>query len=298
MSYRDQLLGGGAVPLPTASLDTIQIKAPPGKPQPKLAICLPSFSDVKADHADCYAGAAIYMASKGYALAMCREKSSMITAARNNLAERAVEMNADWIFFCDSDMAFPHDAIERLIAHDKDICGATYNKRVPPYQTLGRLRNEDPVRGPATPAKMAEGGLWEAEYLPGGFMLIKAAVLKAIPKPWFYETYLRPGNPFESFLAGIVDDRMLPMPPEVSASLAGNETLVNWLNADWPHEPQNRTMSEDFSFCKKARRHGFTIWCDLGLTWQMKHIGEHHVTCLPPEAQAQQPADNPAVVMV
>lgn len=291
MSYRDQLLGG--VPVPTASMQTITInREPPKAQQPKLAICLPSMSDVKADHADCYAAAAIYMASKGYALAMVREKSSMVTAARNNLCERSLEMGADWIFMADSDMAFPHDAIERLIKHDKDICGATYNKRVPPYETLGRMKV------PADMTKFTKGGLWEAEYLPGGFMLIRASALKTIPKPWFFETYLRPGNPVESFIAGVVDDRMLPMPPEVSASLSGNQILVDWLNADWPHEPTNRTMSEDYSFCKKARRHGFQIWCDLDLTWQMRHIGEHHVTCLPPSASAEQTATGPAPAAV
>jgi hypothetical protein len=38
------------------------------------------------------------------------------------------------------------------------------------------------------------------------------------------------------------------------------------------------TMSEDFAFCKKAPRHGYSIWCDLSLSHEIAHIGEQSVT--------------------
>jgi hypothetical protein len=38
-------------------------------------------------------------------------------------------------------------------------------------------------------------------------------------------------------------------------------------------------FSEDLAFCRRARRAGYQIWCDLRLTGETAHLGEIKVTC-------------------
>ena len=99
----------------------------------------------------------------------------------------------------------------------------------------------------------------------------------------------------EAFIKMMKDIFMLEPPQRVVDALTGSKELSTWLDEDWPLEPGNRVMSEDYSMMRKARRAGFRIWCDLDLTWQMKHIGEQAVPCLPPGADKKQA---PAIVTV
>lgn len=199
---------------------------------PRVAICIPSQSMVHADMAMALTGLCAHSVF-GAALAVLNEKNSMITDARNKLVKRALDFGADWLLFIDSDMIFPMDALMRLIAHDKDIVGATYNKRVHPYETLGRFV------GPGR--DISGGGLIEAELLPGGFLLVRASVFKALSDPMRQQQI--------------------------------------WFREHYDEAEPNRCISEDYAFCIAARAKGFRIWCDLDLTNKLGHIGEQVVTC-------------------
>lgn len=149
----------------------------PAAALPRVAICIPSATTWHADTA--MALASLTNRCAGHVgLVLMNEKSSMITAARNNLAQRALDFGAEWIFWLDSDMVFPPDALIRLLSHTRGIVGATYNKRVPPYETLGKLIGEP-----------RSHGVVEAEKMPGGCMLIKADVYRSIGWPYYFETY-------------------------------------------------------------------------------------------------------------
>lgn len=198
----------------------------------RVAICIPSQSMVHADMAMSLTGLCAHSA-QGVALAVLNEKNSMITDARNKLVKRALEFGSDWLLFVDSDMVFPMDALMGLLRHDKDIVGATYNKRVHPFETLGRFV------GPGR--DISAGGLIEAELLPGGFMLVRAAVFRAMMDP--------------------------------------NRQQQIWFREHYDEAEPNRCISEDYAFCMAARAKGFRIWCDLDLTNKIGHIGEQVVTC-------------------
>ena len=43
-----------------------------------------------------------------------------------------------------------------------------------------------------------------------------------------------------------------------------------WFDTPWNGEEH---VGEDYSFCDRARKAGFKIWCDLGLSKHIKHIG-------------------------
>jgi glycosyltransferase involved in cell wall biosynthesis len=56
----------------------------------------------------------------------------------------------------------------------------------------------------------------------------------------------------------------------------------------WYHERYNMkdkaALSEDYCFCDLARENGFKLYCDLGLSKDLAHIGELHITLnAPPE---------------
>lgn len=152
---------------------------------PKVVVLIPSSDMFKADMAMSLAGMTAY-SMYGASIALINEKSSMITKARNSLVQKALDLGAEWLLFVDSDMAFPADALLRLLSHEKDIVGATYAKRVPPYETLGHFLGE---------ARQLEGGLIEADFMPGGFMLINADVFRSMTDPtrkqqfWYREDY-------------------------------------------------------------------------------------------------------------
>lgn len=249
---------------------------PAAKQPPALAICMPSFSTIMADTAMALSALTSYTVNvRAARVALCNQKASMITMARNDLVSRSLDLGADYILFVDSDLTFPPDAAVRLMGHGRDIVGATYSKRVPPFETLGKLKGrwED----------FKAGGLCPAEFLPGGFLMIKADVFRKVPWPWFHETMQRPGGSMDSFIGLVNDSFMLTAPAPVVESLRANAELQKWLDETWPLEPANKIVSEDYNFSKKARQHGYDIWCDLTLTWKMAHIGEQAVRCDPPK---------------
>ena len=62
---------------------------------------------------------------------------SLIYSARNDLAKDAVNMGADYVFWMDSDMTFPSDALKRMFAiaeeHENTIVTGLYFRRVEPF---------------------------------------------------------------------------------------------------------------------------------------------------------------------
>ncbi len=89
---------------------------------------------------------------------------------RDRIVNLAVDNNCTHLMFVDSDMLFGADAINRLIAHNVDIVGARYNKKVD-----GQIST---VAGEFT-------GLKEVPFVPTGFLLINCDVFKKIGKPYF-----------------------------------------------------------------------------------------------------------------
>ena len=112
--------------------------------------------------------------------------------ARNMIVEGAQQHNCDWILMLDDDMVIDalnegHEAyriIEKLLSHDKDICGVLY------YQRGGEC-------APVLMAKLGEKGyrflrddeithdLQRVDVAGGGCLLIKTRVFDRIAFPYF-----------------------------------------------------------------------------------------------------------------
>lgn len=147
--------------------------------RPKVAILIPSKDQWAAEFGMCLASMvpnALQVARVG----LINERGGMITGARCALVKQALDgpLGADYCMWLDADMTFPPNIVERLLAHNKDIVGATYCRRVPPFNLLGRELHGE-----------ADTGLVEMETMPGGCMLIKADVYSKLTWPWYYESY-------------------------------------------------------------------------------------------------------------
>lgn len=65
---------------------------------------------------------------------------SLIYESRNALATQALQMEADYVFWLDSDMVFKPDILQRMMdtlrENDLDILTGLYFRRVPPYSPV------------------------------------------------------------------------------------------------------------------------------------------------------------------
>lgn len=88
--------------------------------------------------------------------------------ARDLAAARFLESDASHLFFIDADLGWQADAVQRLIAHDKDVIGGAYPIK------------HDQRHYPVICDGEAQGGLIKATGLPGGFLCIKRKVIERI----------------------------------------------------------------------------------------------------------------------
>lgn len=71
---------------------------------------------------------------------LAMKSGSLIYTARNDLAMQAIQMDADYVFWLDSDMVFKPDTLARMYKtireNDYDILTGLYFRRVPPYSPV------------------------------------------------------------------------------------------------------------------------------------------------------------------
>ena len=68
---------------------------------------------------------------------LAMKAGSLIYTSRNSLAMMAIQMDADFVFWLDSDMVFEPDVLDRLLKHfespDVDMVTGVYFRRVSPF---------------------------------------------------------------------------------------------------------------------------------------------------------------------
>lgn len=164
---------------------------------PKIAVCIPAHDQVATMFAYDLASLVQHTARgplssgalEGMALAFVT--GTYVHRARQDLAEYALEIGADYVLWLDSDMRFPRDALIRLLMHDRAIVGINYSARtVPPDFTAikrvadGEDDGERCVTGPDST------GLERVDAIGGGVMLVRTDVYRAIAeKPWYWYDY-------------------------------------------------------------------------------------------------------------
>ncbi len=121
--------------------------------------------------------------------------NSLVYDARNELCQRAVNGNFDYLFFIDSDMIFPPDTLTKLMALDTDIatavCYARKGKHEPCvyHKVVKRNLFHD---SEAEHVKQIPDGVFEVDGCGMAVCLIKIDVIKRLVKKC-------KGTPFEPF---------------------------------------------------------------------------------------------------
>jgi len=141
---------------------------------PLVAIGIPSGDMV---HTDFAMSLAMLCMNPGVQTFLLNSRSSLVPLGRNQCAGAAQIMKATHLMFFDTDMIFPADTLSRLLAHDKDIVGATYSKRAPPFHSLAVTEEGEHIH--------ITSGLRRVQLLPTGCMLIRTSVFNILAKPYF-----------------------------------------------------------------------------------------------------------------
>ncbi len=92
---------------------------------------------------------------------------------------------------------------------------------------------------------------------------------------------------------GLLRNYFYRVPPDEVIDELRETKFGQWIKAhywlgengeDWKY------WSEDHAFCRKARRAGFGVWCDITSSYEVKHLGTQEVTCSRPTPEQQQEA--------
>lgn len=119
----------------------------------------------------------------GYEPVIVNPIMSQIDVARNFIVKAALDLNADYVLFVDSDMTFPAHAAIRLINKDVDIVGCNAVKRVHPYAPIQKVDVD------GKPLDFNATGLVELKQIGSGFLLVKTQVFRDMSAPWFSFSY-------------------------------------------------------------------------------------------------------------
>jgi len=208
---------------------------------PTVAICLPCRDQVNTGFAyDLAVLTANWSAThipEGGKLYVFTSMGTLIANQRQELVLEAMQAGCSHILFLDTDMRFPKDTLDRLMAHDEPIVAANYATRRMPVKTVAFSSDQGWDCVYTTPESE---GLEEVHSVGMGVMLIKREVFEKMELPWFHLGYSMKTHSFSG---------------------------------------------EDIFFCRSARKHGFKVLIDHGLSKQVKHIGsfeyahEHAEVC-------------------
>jgi hypothetical protein len=191
---------------------------------------------------------------------------SLITRARNSLAYDFLASDATHLLFIDADIGFRPDDIPEMVRRDVDICCGLYPKKEIHWQRVAdavargvptpELKEHtgtfvvNLVNNERTEVKMNE--LLEIDNGGTGFMLIKREVFEALADKV-------PEYNNDMYLA--VDTERKP------------KIIKEFFATSIDPESNNRLLSEDYHFCKLARKHGFKVHA---APWvQLSHTGTY-----------------------
>ena len=122
--------------------------------------------------------------------------------ARNRIAQRALDLNADYVLMVDNDVVLPRDALRNLLDDPTDVCLGYYAHRDTDNIYRGRtcvckLKQPNgqryfnyPLDSEYTAAELQnlqENGQYKLEIHGGGMgcALIRAEVFRTIEYPWY-----------------------------------------------------------------------------------------------------------------
>jgi hypothetical protein len=176
----------------------------------------------------------------GYPVRRC-DASAAIDRARSELATQALSEGYEEILWIDSDVGFAPEAVDRLRSHGLPLVGGLYAKRGKREFGCRFL----PDTGEITLGQ--GGGPFEVRYIGTAFLLTHRRV---------YEDVAR------TFALPVCNAKFnVPTVPYFLPMVLRDPALDHWY------------LSEDWSFCERARQAGHKVMVDSGI--RLWHFGRY-----------------------
>jgi len=148
----------------------------------KLAIGIPlSWPFCHSDFIDSWTLLIMRALNNGLNIEVIRTSSGDIGDMRNTIVEEAQKKECTHLLFLDTDMIYPVDTIERLLAHDLDIVGALTFKRYPPFNPIINVGEQYKMKYMYPYPE----GLIKVTATGTGCLLINMKVFNKLEKPYF-----------------------------------------------------------------------------------------------------------------
>lgn len=159
----------------------------------KIAVCIPCRDVLHSAHALSLVELTKFNTMNNLDTHVFMDASTVLLTQRENLASMALNLDAEYILWLDSDVVFPATTAVRLISHNKDVVAANYVRRQFPakgvaYKKIGEWHN--PLSFDISDT------LEEVEGIGMGCMLMKTEIFNKISKPWFEFTWTPESNDF------------------------------------------------------------------------------------------------------
>lgn len=157
---------------------------------------------------------------------------------RNYILQHALDLNMDYILWLDSDMLYPHDIILKYLQSDFDVMGCLYFKRSSPYDPVGYVKGDDPLKPfhALDPRLLPKDAVLEVDGLGFGGMMVNMKVYKAMGD----DKWMKYGDNFHL-----------------------------------PYKCEGQ-LTHDLEFCRTVQKHGFKIFMHTGI--RPGHIADYVVT--------------------
>lgn len=155
----------------------------------KVCVCIPAQDTVLTSFMESTINMFFYSRNKGIDVTYNRMNGCYLDLLRNQLIQAAQKTNSDFYMMIDSDMVFPPNTIERLIAHDKEFVGCNYTRRRAPFDPIACKGDGNTRVDPLT-----SSGLEAIALMPTGVIMIKPSVFQKIQYPWFENIWRKSDN--------------------------------------------------------------------------------------------------------
>lgn len=148
----------------------------------KLAVLIPCRDTLHSAHALCLAEMIKLNTMNNIDTHVFMDASTILLTQRERLATEAVNLDAEYLLWLDSDITFPATIAMRLMAHDEPVVACNYIRRQLPakgvaYEIIGDWNNPLPFD--------IYNHLVEVQGVGMGCMLMRTEIFSQIPKPWF-----------------------------------------------------------------------------------------------------------------
>ena len=112
---------------------------------------------------------------------------TLIVNQRDQLADMALQAGSSHVLWLDSDMMFPVDTVQRLLAHEKSIVAGNYVTRQYPHKTVAYTQLHD---WRSYVVNTGKSDLIKVSAVGMGCMLVTTDVIRGMQKPRFQTTYI------------------------------------------------------------------------------------------------------------